>query len=288
MRVTRPDVDGFLSSAGDFLRGREAEHNLLLGLAGRLRTNVLFFGEEPYFAVVEAGDRVVAAALRTPPHNLVLSETEDTAAYVALARDAHSACDSLPGVIGPAAGVAVFVSAWESLTGDRARRVLSQRIYQASEVIAPRDVDGRMRVVSEQDHELVLEWIDAFAGEALPDGTPGGAAEFLERRAADPEGGIVLWEDGTPVSLAGYGSPTPTGIRIGPVYTPRALRGGGYASALVAGLTRQLLSSGRDFCFLFTDLANPTSNSIYLRVGYQPVADVEQWTFERTEPGPTP
>ena len=40
-----------------------------------------------------------------------------------------------------------------------------------------------------------------------------------------------------------------------------------------------LLDGGRRFCFLFTDLANPTSNSIYQRIGYRPVTDVDQWTF---------
>jgi len=283
VQVTRPDAQGFLLSAGNFLGSREAEHNLLLGLAGRLLANAHQHDDDPYLAVVEDGDRVVAAALRTPPHNLVLSETEDTAAYVALAQDAHAVFDSLPGVIGSAAGVAVFVSAWSSLTGDRARLLLSERIYEVNELIEPRPVSGQMRTVTEQDHDLVLEWIEAFAQEAIPGAKPGDGAGFLERRAADPDGGIVLWDDRAAVSLAGYGSPTPNGIRIGDVYTPPELRRRGYASALVAALTRMLLSSGRASCFLFTDLANPTSNSIYQQIGYRPVADVEQWIFERTE-----
>jgi predicted GNAT family acetyltransferase len=285
VQVRRLEVQGFLLAAGEFLRSREAEHNLLLGLAGRLTDNAKLYGEEdPYFAVVEDADRVVAAALRTPPYNLVLSESEDTAAFVALAENVHTVFDRLPGVIGPTAGVAVFNSAWASLSGDGPRLLLSQRIYEATEVSDPRQVDGRMRGGTGQDHDLLLRWIDAFAQEAMPEGAPGGDGPgLLERRAADPDGGWVLWDDHEPVSLAGYGNATPNGIRIGPVYTPPELRGRGYASALVAAVTRQLLSTGRDFCFLFTDLANPTSNSIYQQVGYRPVADVEQWTFERPD-----
>jgi predicted GNAT family acetyltransferase len=45
-------------------------------------------------------------------------------------------------------------------------------------------------------------------------------------------------------------------------------------------MTQMLLDRGGRFCFLFTDLANPTSNSIYQTVGYRPVADVDQWSFE--------
>jgi len=65
----QPDAESFLERAGPFLLEREAEHNLILGLAGRLRTNPLLYGDEPYFAVVLDDRRVLAAALRTPPRN---------------------------------------------------------------------------------------------------------------------------------------------------------------------------------------------------------------------------
>ncbi len=35
------------------------------------------------------------------------------------------------------------------------------------------------------------------------------------------------------------------------------------------------------FCFLFTDLANPTSNHIYQTIGYEPVRDFEAYRFIR-------
>ena len=90
---------------------------------------------------------------------------------------------------------------------------------------------------------------------------------------------FVLWLDGDTVSLTAFGGATPNGIRLGPVYTPPDKRGRGYASALVADVTASLLAGGRRFCFLFTDLANPTSNSIYQQVGYRPVTDVDLWRF---------
>lgn len=90
----------------------------------------------------------------------------------------------------------------------------------------------------------------------------------------------MLWEDaGATVSLAGFGNPTPNGTRVGPVYTHRRCEAGGYASALVGQMTAMLLNRGLRFCFLFTDLANPTSNNIYQRVGYEPVSDVDEYAF---------
>jgi predicted GNAT family acetyltransferase len=87
-----------------------------------------------------------------------------------------------------------------------------------------------------------------------------------------------FWEtDGQRVSLAVAVGPTPNGIRIGRVYTPPERRGHGYASNLVAQLSAQLLAQGKKFCYLFTDIANPTSNSIYQKIGYRAVSDLTSY-----------
>ena len=64
------------------------------------------------------------------------------------------------------------------------------------------------------------------------------------------------------------------------MYTPPAWRGRGYGSAVTAAVTAERLASGRRFCFLYTDLANPTSNKIYVDLGYQPVCDAVDCVFE--------
>ena len=284
MKVARfSDVDTFTLRCDNFLAEREAEHNLLLGIGARLRAEPRPYGHDPYLAVVEDGDRIVAAAIRTPPHNLVLSEIDDERACVALAEDVHAAFGSLSGVLGPVSRVEAFVRAWEVATGAHGSLDRSERIYQAETVARPEGVPGRMRWYAEGDRELAIEWLEAFMSEAELDEIES-MTSWLERRLAEPEGGLVLWEDDAQVvSLAGFGGPTPNGIRVGPVYTPPERRGRGYASALVAELTSQQLDGGRRFCFLFTDLANPTSNSIYQRIGYRPVTDVDEWVF--TGPG---
>lgn len=82
--------------------------------------------------------------------------------------------------------------------------------------------------------------------------------------------------------MAGYAGPTPNGIRVGPVYTPPDSRGNGYATHLVADMSQWLLDGGRKFCFLYTDLANPTSNAIYERIGYRMVVESADVTFSPT------
>ena len=277
MKLTRHEsADDFLAQAGEFLDAREAEHNLILGLTSRLQVAPLLFGEPAYYAVVEEGGRVVGATMRTPPHNLILSELDDLAAIGPLLEDVRAVFGSLPGVVGPKEAVAKFAAAWPA----EARLEIAQRAFRAGHVDTPTGVPGRMRDYEWRDRELAARWMDAFAEEALPEPPPGTSEEFVDRREEDPDGGIVFWEDdGAAVSTAGFGGRTPNGVRIGPVYTPPELRGRGYASALTAAVTQRLLDGGLRFCFLFTDLANPTSNSIYQRIGYEPVSDFDSWSF---------
>jgi predicted GNAT family acetyltransferase len=116
----------------------------------------------------------------------------------------------------------------------------------------------------------------------MHEGAPGRdrAEVSVDHKLSTPESGMLLWEDdGETVSFAGWGGRTPNGIRVGPVYTPPELRGRGYATAVTADLSRRLLASGRRFCFLYTDLANPTSNAIYERIGYRRVCESAEFRF---------
>jgi predicted GNAT family acetyltransferase len=281
--VRHADAESFLAAAGEFLGAREAEHNLILGIGSRLLREPLIYGEPAYYAVVTDSDRVVGAALRTPPHNLILSELEDDEAVSVIARDARQTFGSLPGVIGPKARAVQFANAWRAATDATPRLEIAQRIFAADHVDEPRPTSGRMRDYELGDREVAVRWMDEFVEEALPDDAPNpeSSSDLVDRRHEDLDAGLVLWDDDGPVSIAGFGGRTPNGIRVGPVYTPPDLRGRGYASALTAALTQRLLDSGLRFCFLYTDLANPTSNSIYQRIGYRAVSDADLWTFSR-------
>jgi predicted GNAT family acetyltransferase len=107
----------------------------------------------------------------------------------------------------------------------------------------------------------------------------GTAAQNVDARLA--AGRALVWEDRGPVSYAGSSTPAGGVVRIGPVYTPPAHRGRGYASALVAAISQLSLDRGAAACCLYTDLANPTSNRIYLAVGYRPLCDVTLRLFGR-------
>jgi len=275
-------VDEFLASAGSFLEEREAEHNLLFGISSAISVTPELFAEDPprFASVTDDAGRIAGATLRTPPHNQVLSWIDDLGAVDALVEALRD--EPLPGVLGPTEAAARFAAGWTDATGQPSRVEVAERIFRLSRVIPPdRPAAGTWRLAEPRDRDLIARWVVDFAEEAVPDAAPildpAAAADRWIARAGRV---AYLWEEGGEVvSWVGAGGETPHGIRIGPVYTPPHLRGRGYASSLTAAASADQLERGRRFCFLFTDLANPTSNKIYRAIGYEPVCDVDQYRF---------
>jgi predicted GNAT family acetyltransferase len=287
MKVTRSgDAAAFLAETEPLLLEDEARHNLILGIAGTVRDSPELYPLRSFWLVRHGGE-VVAAALRTPPYNLVLARARSRQALAALAEAV--AGEELPGVVGAEPEAEEFAEFWSRHTGALKRTNMRQGIYALEHLEPLRPVPGSARVAKVGDRELALRWWIAFGDEVLHEGGPGRdrAEVSVDHRLSSSSAGILLWEDvGGPVSLAGWGGPTPNGIRIGPVYTPPELRGRGYATALTAELSQRLLDGRlfdgrRRFCFLYTDLANPTSNAIYERIGYRRVAESAEILFRR-------
>jgi predicted GNAT family acetyltransferase len=282
--TTFRDAAEFLAQAGPALEQHEVENNLMLGIATRLRKSPESIREQPYLAVVQDEGGLVAAALMTPPHGVIV-HAERGDAQVGFARIAHDLQAngwSVSGVIGRSESAEDFLSIWRRLTGAQVKRTTHERLYQLERVIGPRPSTGACRCASPPDVALVAAWLHAFQQEALPDRPHPEAMEWAQARVG--AGQVWLWEDaGVPVSMAARGRETPHGATIGPVYTPPAHRRRGYASAVTGELSQIILDSGCRYAMLFTDLSNPTSNSIYQRIGYVPVCDYCEYILDRRE-----
>jgi predicted GNAT family acetyltransferase len=288
MRINHyTDLAAFAAQVEPFLMEHEAEHCLSLGILST-RLAGLQDSEPPYMAyAAEESGRIALVAIQTPPHNIVLSQLADgadaTDAIQSLVSETRKVGKTLPGVHAPAALAEAFAHAWSASTGGGYQASIRERIYRLRQIQRPRPISGSMRHIEERDRSLLRAWLRDFMLEALGQDVSS-VEEMIDRRLRPGPSGMYIWEDGLPVSLAGFGNPTPNGIRIGPVYTPPDLRGRGYASALVAQTSQRLLDEGRQFCFLFTDLANPTSNHIYQAIGYEPVSDVAEYLFQADNP----
>jgi uncharacterized protein len=269
------DPAAFLEAASPLLLEDEARHNLMLGIAATLRDSPSHYPEHRLW-IVEDGGEVVGAALQTPPHNFVVARPRKDGAVEALAAEIDS---DLPGVNGALPEAPLFAEAWAAKTGKKPRTTFAQGLFQLDRVAPVSNVSGTLREASVEDRELLIEWWQAFVDEALHESAVERADHAVDHRLDAREAGAVIWDDGAPVSFAAFGGPTPNGIRIGPVYTPPEHRRRGYASALTAGLSSRLLETRR-FCFLYTDLANPTSNKIYEQIGYRRVCEAASIAFD--------
>jgi uncharacterized protein len=276
------DPEAFRDAALPYLTRDEARHNLLLGIASNL-VNRPGLHELYDLWVASDGDEVAGVALRTPPHNLVLSQPRDEAALDAIVDRLLDEGQDPPGVVAALPELDGFVAAWTASRDVDATLVMRQGVYELREVLPTPAPPGSPRPAMRGDRDVLLGWVRRFAEEVLPDDPEGDrqARVVEDRLDASERAGIWLWEEGDrPVAMSGYGSETPNGIRIGPVYTPPELRGRGYATGLVSEQSRWLLGTGRRFCFLYTDLDNPTSNALYRRIGYRMIAESAEVRFD--------
>ncbi|SEF84019.1 Predicted acetyltransferase, GNAT family [Thermomonospora echinospora] len=281
------DLDEYLAAAGDFLWADPTLHTVELGVIEALRVHGtdLYGGEPALFGWWRAGTGPVSGALlRTRPYPALLSGVPPAAAGD-LAEILADQRRTLAGVVAERPVAHGFARTWRRRTGTTAKETRRQRLYRLERLDMPSPPPpGAARIAGPADLDLVTAWHRAFGAEAHE----GGAripARLIEDKIA--YGGVALWEaDGVPVSMAAR-TPLVSGMaRVAPVYTPSEHRRRGYGAAVTAALTRWTLDAGARDVVLFTDLANPTSNAIYRRIGYRPVIDRLELSFHRDGPSP--
>jgi hypothetical protein len=268
---TTRDVSAFLATAGDLLRARRAENTIMLTTTEALRvSDGVFGGEQPWFGWWTGPDgRVEAAFLRTPPYPVVLTATPD-AALASLVDTLRHTVGDVDRINAEQRLAGAVAAEWERQGGPALGVHQHYRLYRLDRLIPPDPVPpGRARLAEVADRDRLLWWYRLFereAGEESPD-----PAAMIDDRL--DYGGLTVWEvDGVPVSMAGQTRPAAGMLRVGPVFTPVELRRRGYAAAVTAAVSRAAKELV-DEVLLFTDMANPTSNSIYQRLGYRPIAD---------------
>ncbi len=273
------DAGAFLDAVGPALYAYEPHNNLVLGLAEwmvRTRTPE----DAILIAGVEHGEVRVAALVSSPLNhtNLILARTgrmtEDD--VVMLARWVRHELPAVTGVHGEPGATAVFAREWTGSLELRSTRQV--RVLALNHVKYDGHDRGVMRTATEADAEWVYEWLRLFRidiGMPVTDTTELRKA-FEPRIQADD---VYLLELDRPVCMASRVRATRTCDTIGGVYTPDAHRRQGHATALVARLSRLLLSRGKSHCALYTDKLNPTSNAIYERIGYREVMEAVEYVW---------
>ncbi|MBL7487727.1 GNAT family N-acetyltransferase [Frankia sp. AgB1.9] len=265
-------VEEYLAAAGDFLMSRLVENTVLLTVAETLRVRGMSaFGEAaPLFGWWRSpGGAVESAFLHTPPSPVLLTKAPSEAMEPLV--ECWPDGRPMSGVDAGEEVASAFASAWQERTAAMLYLHRRERLYRLGSLVLPRSgPPGRSRVASATDRDLLVDWVTAFQKETS--GVVGNAAERVDDRLS--YGGFTLWEvDGAPVSAAGITRPMGGMVRIAPVYTPSGLRRVGYAGGATAAVSQAALDAGAQEVLLFADLANPTSNGLYQRLGFEPVGN---------------
>jgi uncharacterized protein len=277
VRGTRiDDVRAFRERVGPLLARDELRHSVPLGVLAAIEHDPGRYREH-HLWLVEGDAGVVACALMTPPFPIL--PLGGVSGFDELVATVRAGGVRVPGATGFQPEVEQFAERWAGATGVGTRTAMSLRMYSTDAVSAVPEASGTMRPATDADRALIADWARAFAVETGLHEGPEEIARALDARVgADP--GIVIWEaGGVPVSLAAATESSPGIARVGPVYTPPEQRRRGYATTLVAAWTAHLLGRRIRRCALFTDLANPTSNSIYQAVGYRHFGDARVIDF---------
>jgi ribosomal protein S18 acetylase RimI-like enzyme len=256
--------------AGLFLESRPVEHNVILTL---LRDRVTIHLPGRYWVVWDRG--AVAGVVFQSPLDFPAAVTP--MGHATLSVVVHTMADTvadLPGVIGEASTAAIFAGQWTEVTRSAATPLQGQRIYRLGDSRLPNRPPGHLRPGRTDDLELIIQWSREFAEEA---GVRPLQEEVVMQRLGRRQ--FWIWDDQGPVSMAAHSEAMAGVTRIHEVYTPPSGRNHGYASACVGQLSDDLAGQGLQ-CILYTDLANPASNSIYRSLGYEAVSEVLRYRFD--------
>ncbi|MGH8792343.1 MAG: GNAT family N-acetyltransferase [Stackebrandtia sp.] len=227
------------------------------------------------------GDEVVGLAVQTPPRGLLLPRLSEEAVD-ALSLALLEARGNLVGVNGPKETADRFVSLWSIRAGCRADVDMESRMHRLDgDPAHPSGVPGRARRADVDDLEVISTWATKFMDETLPNERADIADQIAVVRKRIARSQYWMWEvDGRPTSMLAESAPSAGVVRIQLVYTPVELRGHGYASACVAHASQDIASRPETKAVvLYTDLANPTSNKIYRRIGYRKLLDAVNYRF---------
>jgi uncharacterized protein len=260
-----------LKLAGEFLASQPVLHNLVFSL---LHARVAHAEPGRYWVAKRNGQ--AAGVVFQSPLTLAASITPmDPFVVAAVVTAIADAGIVLPGVVGDAATASSFAGQWTERVKSGAVPFEGMRLYELAEIKELPAVEGRLRPAVTGDRELIVQWVRAFQDE-------------VHEHVNDPKlvtdrwlagGQVWIWDDGGPKSMAVSREAVGGAVRISGVYTPVESRRRGYAEACVHALSKQLREAGQR-CLLYTDLGNPTSNSIYRRIGYRAVGECLRYRFE--------
>ena len=266
----------YLKENQQYLEEEEVINSLILGLA------IANKGAEKDLSLyldIRSNAGIQFTAIKTVGRNLLIYGKPETLPIYAPILIDFLAQDNIdpPGINGLKELVLMLSPYFQKQLKWNCKVEFEQLTYELTSVRFNPSFQGKMEKGSLRQLSKYTKWMQNFYEQALYPITEKEAAIIVQNKIRDGE--LYIWHTDTAVSMTCIARPTSNGITINYVYTPLEHRQNGYATKLVAEVSSLMLRNGYRFCTLFTDLNNPTSNNIYKKIGYLPIAEFKSVKF---------
>jgi len=171
-----------------------------------------------------------------------------------------------------------FAACYAELMNAKIKKDHGLIAYSCSDVIEPEGVKGKMLPSHESHTEAIAKCLAGFSIDAHHVESDLKSKIIAAEKMID-EGNLYVWYvDGHVVSTAKIGYKVAGFARINTVYTFPDKRKNGYASALIAGVSKIALN-GNLTPVLYTDMTNPATNKMYKNIGYVEKGRLDSFSF---------
>ena len=252
----------FLNEFQAWLEKDEIKNSLIIGIAKKAE------GPTAYFVSSIIGDHMLVGVI-FGKNMIISSNTKDEDVYEELVE--HMEKRTYPGIIGEKEECDIYKKIFESKTNKKIIVDMDQRIYQCRTIKSDYKIFETVRLATKTDQMILRNWYHDFIAK-IEGETPFEETDASLKRAIEQKYLYVLESNNQLLTMTAKSRETKNSQTIAMVYTPRELRGKGYASKLVQEVTKKILKYKR-YATLYTDLSNPISNSIYMKIGYEPYCD---------------
>ncbi|MCZ8534487.1 GNAT family N-acetyltransferase [Psychrobacillus psychrodurans] len=267
------NVDAFAKIVTPFLEKNEDKFSLFLGVLKGIKASAY---ENPYMATIEENGQLLAIFQMTPPHplNIIFVDENQISTCIDLCiSELTKHAVPVESIISVKEWAVLFAQKWQEKTDGNYSLMMDQGLYRLDQVEESLEMSpGKWRYATISDAQLIEKWYSQFEQDT---GLSVTAPEEIKKRVKNMLDGkeVFFWEDqGEVVSMMKKSRPTTNGITVSLVFTPAEKRKKGYGRTLVATVSRELLKEF-EFCVLYTDMLNPTSNKIYQEIGYKKLVD---------------
>lgn len=274
-------IHDFINYNEEYLLKKESANNLMLGLSYRIKNQVVEVNDPLYYSIQNDNHLVIGSALRINSEKSLIITEMPKLAVDSLIADLIKRNTKIMSVVGEKHTTVYFRDQWHIKNDVKSKFSIDLGIYECTKVIFPSIQKEILIEATTRHKEILLQYVKRFFEECFPN-TPKSFQDIekvVETEIKRKTIFLLASQDGNILSMAAYISETLNGGTISLVYTPQEFRRKGLGSIMVALLTQKILKSGKKFVNLFTDLSNPTSNSIYQKIGFIKVSENIEFEF---------